>query len=170
MESHVEYEQRVKRFTRPVVPGEMTAGLAVALGYAFPHTVANALAVDNERCFTVGRWFLLQRILNDFRPAVSMLAEEGFHVSRLDGSIVGPIMDPERRLLVETARMIQALDESRRPESSGGVAVTTEELRGIAILGSNIIGLINDVINPKRHNAKYSMVGVDFDLAERAMR
>ncbi|MDH5511392.1 MAG: hypothetical protein OEZ32_13715 [Nitrospinota bacterium] len=158
MNTWIDYEAKAKRATRPVAAPEMMKGLARELGYAHKTTLANVLSPDClDKFLTVGRWWYLQSLLGDFRPAMAMMADEGFYVARMDARTPA---EPERQLLITTARLIEGLAAARSPESDGGEMITTNELRDLAPLGMELQALVSLLLTPAA-GIRYSLGGVD---------
>jgi len=166
-ENWITYETKVKRATRPAVSNDQTRGLSVQLGYAHPSALANCLSPDSlDRFLTVGRWWYLQSLLGDFRPAMAMMADEGFYVARMTASVPA---SPERRLMVTTAKLVEGLDAARHPDSDGGEEITTNELRELVPLGMELQALAAALLTPAA-GARYSLGGPNRRLLLELMR
>ena len=143
----IEYERKCKRVIRPIVPQEMVRDLALKLNFSQYNSMSRALQVDcEERFLTVGRFWYLMRILGDFSPAISLLADEGFYVGKVGAM---PDGNPEQRLMYVTAQLVQALCEARSPESDGGETITANELRAMTPLAQQLQALLAQLMTPQ---------------------
>jgi len=163
-ESWIDFEKRVKSVTRPCVPGDETSALAVTLGYSYMTRIANCLEHERPDYLSVGRWWKLQEALDDYRPAMAMMADAGFFSGRLHDEQPG---DVEKALVVAVGRLITALNDARAPESEGGEEITPNEMRMIRPLAMDIQQLAGQVALPAA--ARYSLGGLNRGLINRLL-
>jgi len=162
--TYLDAERQVKAVTRPCVPGEMTRGLADCIGYSHHTQLGNCLNEESDRCLTVGRWWYLLDLLDDYRPAIAMMADAGYAVHKAGGR---QPEDIEKALVISIGRLLTALAEAKAPESEGGEDITPNEMKVIRPLGMDIQYLVALLMRPA--DTRYSMGPDDVRMIHRIL-